>query len=41
MIIDTVVIYLDWVVVWGNWGCVGVQRIVDVCVFGGICWIYW
>ena len=41
MIIDTVVTHPDWAAAWGNWGRVGVQRIVDACASGGIRRIYW
>ncbi len=41
MIIGAGVTHPDWAAAWGNWGRVGVQRIVDACASGDIRQIYW
>ena len=39
--VSTVVSHVDWAANFGNWGEVGVQRIIDQCVSAGITRIYW
>jgi uncharacterized lipoprotein YddW (UPF0748 family) len=39
--VSTVVSHVDWAAQFGNWGRVGVQRIIDKCVSAGINRIYW
>jgi len=39
--LSTVVSHVDWAAQFGNWGVVGVQRIIDKCVSAGIGKLYW
>ena len=39
--VSAVVSHVDWAAQFGNWGQVGVQRIIDKCVSAGITRIYW
>ena len=39
--VSTVVSHVDWAAQFGNWGQVGVQRIIDKCLSAGITRIYW
>jgi uncharacterized lipoprotein YddW (UPF0748 family) len=39
--VSTVVSHVDWAAQFGNWGQVGVQRIIDKCISAGITRIYW
>jgi uncharacterized lipoprotein YddW (UPF0748 family) len=39
--VSTVVSHVDWAANFGNWGDVGVHRIIDQCVSAGIERIYW
>jgi hypothetical protein len=39
--VSTVVSHVDWAASFGNWGEVGVQKIIDKCISAGIHRIYW
>jgi hypothetical protein len=39
--VSTVVSHVDWAAQFGNWGAVGVQRILDKCLAAGIRRVYW
>jgi hypothetical protein len=39
--VSTVVSHVDWAAQFGNWGQVGVQRILDKCLGAGITKVYW
>lgn len=39
--VSTVVSHVDWASQFGNWGEVGVQRIIDKCISAGISRVYW